>query len=308
MAVSTAEVKQKLAQRQAQQAQVQENGQQPQARPEDTVRRLLEQLKPEIQRALPAHMSADRLARIALTEIRRNPKLLECDRTSLLGAIMLAAQLGLEPGPLGYCWLIPRYNSKLKRYEVQFMIGYRGYLRLLYNTPDVRSVWGEVVKEKDTFDLNYGDTPRLIHKPYMHGDRGKPIGAYIVVELANGSRFWRFLSVAEIERRRRRSASPDEGPWVTDWEAMALKTVVRDAIRWLPLAIEAQRAIAKDETVQAEIQPDMTEAIEVEYEVEPVDEPAAEPSPQAQPQPAQEQMAAAAAATSGQLFDSTPGR
>lgn len=299
MAVSTAEVKQKLAQRQAQQAQAQENGQKPQARPEDTVRRLLEQLKPEIQRALPAHMSADRLARIALTEIRRNPKLLECDRTSLLGAVMLAAQLGLEPGPLGYCWLIPRYNSKLKRLEVQFMIGYRGYLRLLYNSPDVRSVFGQVVKGRDTFDLQYGDTPRLIHKPYMQGDRGNPIGAYIVVELANGSRFWHFLPVSEIERRRRRSASPDEGPWVTDWEAMALKTVVRDAVKWLPLSIEVQRAIAQDEKVKAEIQPDMTEAIDVEYEAEYVDEATATE----QKEPEQQAAVQAQAQEQPTLFD-----
>ena len=292
MAVSTEAVKQKLAQRQAQ-SQAQENGQKPVPRPEDTVRRLLEQLKPEIQRALPAHMSADRLARIALTEIRRNPKLLECDRTSLLGAVMLSAQLGLEPGPLGYCWLIPRYNGKLKRYEVQFMIGYRGYLRLLYNSPTVQSIFGQIVKEHDTFEVEYGESPLLVHKPHMQGDRGKPIGAYIVVNLANGSRFWHFLPVAEIERRRRRSASPDEGPWVTDWEAMALKTVVRDAAKWLPLSIEIERALAQDEVAKAEIQPDMTEAIDVEYEVQPVDEPVGQASA---PQQAQEQPAKDAAA------------
>ncbi|NKV63713.1 hypothetical protein GS924_06770 [Rhodococcus hoagii] len=58
-------------------------------------------MKPELQRALPKHMDPDRMARIALTVLRQTPKLNECKPESFLGALMTAAQVGLEPGPLG---------------------------------------------------------------------------------------------------------------------------------------------------------------------------------------------------------------
>ena len=55
-------------------------------------------IKAQLALALPKHMTADRLARIALTEVRKVPKLAQCDQTSFLGAIMQCASLGLEPG------------------------------------------------------------------------------------------------------------------------------------------------------------------------------------------------------------------
>lgn len=114
VSVDTSAVRQKLAR-----TQQGPTGNRPEARKatsaEATVRQLLERMKPEIAKALPSHMSAERLARIVYTEIRRNPELMECERTSLLGAVMLSAQLGLEQGPLGHCYLVPHNNKKLGR-------------------------------------------------------------------------------------------------------------------------------------------------------------------------------------------------
>jgi len=99
--------------------------------PYKTIQDLLKRMEPQIRKALPKHLEPERLARIALTEIRKNPKLLECSRESLLGAVMTAAQLGLEPGVLGHAYLIPYWNNKTKSYEVQFQIGYKGLLDLV---------------------------------------------------------------------------------------------------------------------------------------------------------------------------------
>ncbi len=57
-------------------------------------------IKAQMALALPKHMTADRLARIATTEIRKVPKLASCDQASFLGAIMQCAQLGLERAEL----------------------------------------------------------------------------------------------------------------------------------------------------------------------------------------------------------------
>ncbi len=80
--------------------------------PAQTIAAYLQKMGPEIEKALPSHMNADRMARIALTTIRTNPKLLECSVPSLLGAVMQAAQLGLEPGLIGHCYLVPFKNGK----------------------------------------------------------------------------------------------------------------------------------------------------------------------------------------------------
>jgi recombination protein RecT len=62
---------------------------------------------PEIKRALPKHLNADRMSRIALTAFRRTPKLAECDPRSVFAAVIQASQLGLEPDTLGRSYLIP---------------------------------------------------------------------------------------------------------------------------------------------------------------------------------------------------------
>lgn len=54
--------------------------------PAKTVGAYLDKMQLQIAKALPKHMNADRLARIALTTIRTNPKLLECSIESLMGA------------------------------------------------------------------------------------------------------------------------------------------------------------------------------------------------------------------------------
>ena len=78
----------------------------------DPITALIEGMKGQIARAVPKHIGAERLARVMLTEMRKNPALMDCLATqegtaSLLGALMVSAQLGLEPGPLGHSYLVP---------------------------------------------------------------------------------------------------------------------------------------------------------------------------------------------------------
>jgi recombination protein RecT len=72
-----------------------------------TVYDLLERQKPELPELLPETVSVEQFTRTILLELRRTPKLLECPAESVLGAMLLAAQLGLAPGPLGLVYLVP---------------------------------------------------------------------------------------------------------------------------------------------------------------------------------------------------------
>src|SRR5688572_28918303 len=102
--------------------------------------KMLEKAKGEMARCLPAHMTPERLSRIALTEFRKNPMLQECDPVSFVAAIMQAAQLGLEPGVLGSCYLIPFRNRRMNTVECTFIPGYRGFLDLARRSGQIVSL------------------------------------------------------------------------------------------------------------------------------------------------------------------------
>lgn len=205
-----------------------------------TIAQLLEKLKPQIARALPKHMSAERITRIALTTLRTNPGLQRCNPESFLGAVMLSAQLGLEPGPLGQAYLVP-YGS-----EVTFIIGYKGIIELARRSGQIKSIEARTVYENDAFEYAFGLEPQLRHVPAA-GERGNPVCWYGIAHFKDGGYYFEVLSQADVERYRARSKAKDSGPWKTDYDAMAKKTVIRRMAPYLPLSIEAASAVAADE-------------------------------------------------------------
>lgn len=188
-------------------------------------------MKGELARALPKHMDADRIARIATTVIKQTPALGRCTPVSLLGALMTASQLGLEPGPLGEAYLVPYGNT------VTFIPGYRGLIKLAWQSGQVKNIAAHVVYENDHFDYGFGLEPTLEHKPGM-SDRGKPIAVYAVVKFMNGGHAFDVMSVADVEAIRARSKAGKSGPWVTDWAEMAKKTVIKRVLKMVPLSSE----------------------------------------------------------------------
>lgn len=210
-----------------------------------TIQGLLANYKTQIAMALPKHMNADRMSRIALTVIRKNKALEECNPISLFGAIIQASQLGLEVGI--HAHLVPFYNGKTKQKEVQMIPDYRGLMHLARNSGDINSISANIVFEGDKFDYQFGTDSYLVHKP-MKMNRGQIIGAYAVAKYRSGDSQFDFMTVEEIDEIRERSKSKDSGPWVTDYKAMAMKTVVRRLCKFLPVSVELQKAVSLDET------------------------------------------------------------
>lgn len=204
-------------------------------------------VKDQMKLALPKHLSADRLLRVAFTSILRTPGLLNCTRESLLSCIMTCAQLGLEPDQfLGQAYLIPFKNAKKGVMECQLMPGYRGYIALARRTGEVQSISSQVVYTNDKFALQYGLEERLDHQP-ADGERGKPKGVYVVFHYKDGSRSFDYMSVSDVERIRKRSKSAQTGPWVTDWDEMAKKTVIKRHVKLAPMSVEFAHAVALED-------------------------------------------------------------
>jgi recombination protein RecT len=215
----------------------------------DNIASLFEKMKPEMAKALPKHLNAERMARIGLTEIRKNPALLECSQASLLAGIMTAAQLGLEPGILGHVYLIPYNNNKTRQKEVQFMIGYKGILELVRRSGQVASIDVHEVCKGDDFEFEYGLEPKLRHKPNLD-NRGEEYAYYAVAKLKDGGYQFLVMSKKDVEKYKARSKSPNYGPWQSDYGAMAKKTVLKQLCKYLPISLEYQEYMAQDETTK----------------------------------------------------------
>lgn len=216
-----------------------------------TVVDLLELMQPEIGRALPALMDSDRFTRIVLTVVKSNEKLMGCDPMTLLAAVMLSAQLGLEPGPLGHSYFVP-YGR-----DVTFILGYKGMIHLALQSERVSSVEARCVFEGDDFDYAYGLNDDLTHKPCGETDPGKVSHSYAIAKFRDGGHQFIVTTRDQIEAARLRSPSGKrgKGPWVTDYAAMAAKTSVRRLAPFLPQAVHMHQALAADETVQHQFMP-----------------------------------------------------
>lgn len=220
---------------------------------QNTVAGLLDKMKPEIARCLPKHLTPERMTRIALTELRKNPMLQQCDPMSFIASIMQASQLGLEPGIMGSCYLIPFKNYKTGIYECTFMPGYRGFLDLARRSGQIVSLVARSVYANDEFRYEYGLKEDIKHIPFME-DRGKLIAVYAVAILKDGGHQFDVMSKSEVDLIRNSSKSKDNGPWVTHYEEMAKKTVLRRLFKWLPCSVEMQKAVSLDEQQEIGIQ------------------------------------------------------
>lgn len=209
-----------------------------------TVVQMVEKMQPAVSRLFGNDKMADRFIRVALTVIRTNPKLQECNPQSLLAALMLSAQLNLEPGPLGHVYYVP-YGR-----EVTFIIGYKGLIDLARRSGEIESIEARAVHEHDEFEYAYGLEPVLRHRP-ADGDRGEITHVYGVARFKDGGYYYDVLSISDIEKAKNQSQTGKRGsgPWKDHYEAMARKTVIRRMAPYLPLNVEAAQAIENDEGV-----------------------------------------------------------
>ncbi|MBM3210571.1 hypothetical protein FJZ33_00005, partial [Candidatus Poribacteria bacterium] len=220
-----------------------------------TLQQLIEKAAKEFKKALPLHMRPERLVRIALTCIRQNPELTKTSPASFIGALLVSAQMGLEP-LAGRAYILPFWNNKFNRLDAQFICGYKGLAELFYrHEKSVNLAWG-IVRKNDEFEFEYGTQAKLRHKPAII-DRGEVLGYYVIAEVQGGAKPFMFMSKEDcMEHGRKHSKTFDQktnqfyssSPWAKEPDAMCLKTVLIQLAKLLPLSIELQRAIQADET------------------------------------------------------------
>lgn len=221
--------------------------------------RQVRDMREQVKMALPRHQDADRFVRMALTELRLKPELAACTPASILGGLMVAAQLGLDIGPLGHIYLIPFKNRRAGTTEATVIIGYKGEMELAYRSGLVSTITARCVYEGEVFKYQYGSDERIEHIPMLTG-RGDLKAVYAIATMSDGGQIPVVLSVDDVEYYRKRSKTPDRGPWKTDYEAMARKTAVRRLATWLPTTAETAVAHVIDGHVIRETPEELIDA------------------------------------------------
>ncbi len=201
---------------------------------------MLQAYKTQIASALPKHMNGDRMARVALTCFRQNPKLEECDPRSVFAAIIIGAQLGLEPGIMGQAYLVP-YKG-----ECQFIPGWRGLVDLV-NRSGRASVWTGAVFEGDEFTFQYGTNPSINHIPGGNDDQPDKLRFVYAVGKVRGAEqpvieVW---SVAKATRHRDKYNKVGKQHYsYGNFEMYARKVALLQVIKYMPTSIELATAAA----------------------------------------------------------------
>lgn len=215
-----------------------------------TVGQFIQRLQPEIARALPKGMDADRIARLALTVVRQSDleakksgkpgnSLANCKPESFAGSLLTASALGLEPGVNGEAYLVP-YKG-----ECTLIVGYQGYAKLFWQHPLAKHLDAQAVHENDEFDYGYGLAQYLRHKP-ARGDRGRVTDYYAVAELSTGASAFVVLTADEVKKLRGGKVGTSGG--IADpmhW--MERKTALRQLFKLLPKSTTLISALAVDE-------------------------------------------------------------
>ena len=223
-----------------------------------TMQTYIKAMEGEIKKALPSVITPERFTRMVLSAISTNPKLGSCTPSSFLGAMMSAAQLGLEPNtPLGQAYILP-YSNK-GTLEAQFQLGYKGLIDLAYRSGEVELVQSHIVCENDKFECEYGLDAKLSHIP-ADKDRGEPIKVYAMFKTKSGGYGFEVMSMEDVKKHAEKYSKAygtSFSPWKSNFEEMAKKTVLKKCLKYAPLKSDFVRGVVQDETVKNELAEDM---------------------------------------------------
>lgn len=203
-----------------------------------TINRFLQDHKAQIAAALPQHLNADRMARLAMTALSQNRALAECDARSVFGAVVIASQLGLEIGVNGQCYLVP-YKGR-----ATLIPGWQGLMDLVARAGR-GSAWTGAVYAGDDFDWGLGDAPFIKHKPsgndaiedlqYVYAVGRVKDSPYPIIEVWPNEKIWR--------HRDRYNKVGSKHYSYQHPEMYARKVALLQVLKYLPKSIELSAAV-----------------------------------------------------------------
>ncbi len=193
---------------------------------------------------LPAHIKQERYVRIVLTAVMADPELINADRASLFEAALKCAQDGLMPDKREAAFVV--YNAKTKRggtetwiKKVQYMPMVYGILKKVRNSGQLATISSELVYKNDSFRYWVDENGKHIEfEPLMFGDRGDLLGIFAIAKMKDGTVDIEPMTVADVNKVKACSKSPDKGPWSTWYDEKAKVACLKRLAKRLPQSTE----------------------------------------------------------------------
>lgn len=213
-------------------------------------------MKDKFAEALPAHIPAERFARAAMSacsdQMIANAAQSPEGRKSIYDACLKAATDGL---------LLDKREAALVTFRtkigndwidaVQYMPMVAGVMKKARNSGEIAHIVAQCVYSNDYFEIDFvTEGPPIVHKPALV-NRGEMVAVYAVAKLRDGS--WtqpEWMTKEQVDEIRERSKTGatsakngPKGPWVTDYNEMARKTVIRRAAKYWPSSTDKDEPI-----------------------------------------------------------------
>src|SRR5690606_15379269 len=190
-------------------------------------------------------------------------QLQKCDPMTVISSAIVAASLDLPVDRnLGYAWIVPYYDRKTKSYRAQFQLGYKGYIQLALRSGQYRYINAIPVRKGELKKWN--PLTEEIEIDFEARESDEVIGYAAFFELLNGFRKTVYWKKEDVESHRQKYSKSGFG-WENDWDAMALKTVIKSLLsRWGILSVEMQKAVIEDD--EERLNPPADDVVEIEAE------------------------------------------
>ena len=200
----------------------------------------MDKLKPQMALALPKHLTADRMTRLAMTAFSTSEALQRCSTKSIAASIMTAGQLGLEPGVNGAGFLVP-YGT-----TCTFVPGWKGLVDLVSRSGRGTVFTGVIFKDQEYTFLDGARRDLVIHNETDLDDPADITHAYAIGWVKDATmpiiELWR---VSKIKKHRDKYNKQGTKLYsFRDWEMYARKVPLLQVLKYMPCSIEVANAIA----------------------------------------------------------------
>jgi recombination protein RecT len=203
-------------------------------------------MEEQIRKVLPPHVTIEKFARIVLTAVKREPKLLQADRRTLFDACLACAADGLMPD--GREAVLVHFTLRDKGLVAAYMPMVAGILKKVRNSGELKNLLPEVVYERDKFRYwvdNAG--PHIEHEPLLDGERGKVRCSYAIAITHDGGTYIEVINEKQMNDIRKCSRG-NNGPWSGSFaDEMRKKSTIRRLSKRLPMSTDVEQVIRRDD-------------------------------------------------------------
>lgn len=190
--------------------------------------------------------------------VMNNNYLANAEPGSIFNAAMMAATLNLPlNNNLGFAHIVPFRNSRENKVEAQFQIGYKGFIQLAQRSGQFKTISAATVYDGQLV-LENPLTGYEFDWSNKQGVNEEPIGYVSYFKLLNGFEAMLYMSKDDVVAhagRYSQSFKRNAGVWTDNFEAMALKTVLKLLLsKYAPLSIEMQKAVEADQAIVKDLE------------------------------------------------------